>query len=186
MSLSRGALQEEITGYVRQFPLEGAVLAPLLDRISKHFHEPGDLEACAECPVVLTAATVLSETERVLHFWHPHRHQWLIRQDFVDPDSESVIRSAHRALVNAVGFDGLWVQPGAQLPVWIEVSFFAADELRQQPRRMCYTLHYLFRSLEEHLPITTGPWDSAKWVPLTRLRSSTLRRRVSDTVQRVG
>jgi hypothetical protein len=177
VSLTRGALQADLVDYIAEHPLERDLLLPLLSKIEHHFHASG--MACADCPVILTAATVVSENHRVLHFWHPHRHQWALREDFAQADADSMIHSAYRALVAATGIEGVWVQPANDRPLLIEVSHIPADMRSGLPRRLCHTYHYLFRTLEEHVPMPTGPWRSAKWIPVSRLRNTHLRSRVA-------
>jgi hypothetical protein len=107
VSLTRGTLKADLVDYISEHPLEHDVLRPLLSNIEHHFHT--SQAACAECPVILTAATVVSESHTVLHFWHPHRQQWALPEDFAQADADSMVHSAYRALVSATGIEGVRV-----------------------------------------------------------------------------
>ncbi|MDJ0463122.1 hypothetical protein [Streptomyces sp. H27-C3] len=178
MTLSRASIKADLNEYLEQHPGERAVLRNLLDQLDQHFHETDT--ACADCPVILTGTVVVNELRAILQFFNPYTHVWAIREEFADPDSESMIHSAHRALVSSTGIEGIWVQQDLRCPLLIDVSYIPADLRRCQPQRICYTYHYLFRTLAAQLPECTTPLLAAKWTPIAEVRNSQLRQRVAE------
>lgn len=178
MTLSRASIRADLHEYLEQHPGERGVLSRLLGQLDQHFHTTD--VACADCPVILTGTVVVNEARALLQFFNPYTHTWAIREDLVTPDAESMIHNAYRALVNSTGVDGIWVQQEHRRPLLIDVSYLPADLRRCQPQRICYTYHYLFRTLAAQVPESAIPQLAAKWTPIAEVRNSQLRRRVAE------
>ncbi|WP_409238360.1 hypothetical protein [Streptomyces sp. PA5.6] len=120
--------------------------------------------------MIRTAACVVSEGRRVLHFWHPHSCRWSIKQDAVASGEQCMLHAAYRGLMRTAAVEGLTHDPVHTLPLLIEASRAAVQH--------SYTYYYLFRTLQEAACCSVMNSAEVAWLPLRDVGNERLRHRL--------
>ncbi|MGW2865773.1 NUDIX domain-containing protein [Streptomyces sp. NPDC001205] len=174
MSVKEDQVIRELSHYLHEHPGDQMALMPVYDAALDHSRR----QACTHdqrCPLVMTAAVVVDERDRVLCL----RHQggYALAEAEPEDQDDSLSEAALRLLVEEVGIRDVWTQPGNEGPFQVDVT--PASQHAYGPR-LRVGIRYLFRAHASAVHSSVLEAGAAAWVPLSEVSMPPLRGRLES------
>jgi 8-oxo-dGTP pyrophosphatase MutT (NUDIX family) len=163
---------KELAHYIHDHPAEQMALMPVYDAARDHAQR----RSCTHgqrCPLVMTGAVVVNESNRVLCLRHDGSYA-LAEAEPEDQD-DSLREAALRLLAEEVGVRDVWTEPGLDGPFLVDVT--RPGQHGYGPR-LRVGIRYLFRAHSGAVFPPLIETGAAAWVPLTEIGIPSVRRRV--------
>ncbi|MFE6098991.1 NUDIX hydrolase [Streptomyces laurentii] len=163
MSVKEHQIIRELSRYLHELPADRMALMPLYDAALDHSRR----QACTHnhrCPLVMTAAVVVDERDRVLCL--RHEEGYALAEAEPEDQDDSLSGAALRLLAEEVGIRDVWTQPGCDGPFLIDVT--PARRHRYGPR-LRVGIRYLFRAHSGAVFPSMIETGAAAWIPLSNV-----------------
>ncbi|MFI7315511.1 NUDIX domain-containing protein [Streptomyces venezuelae] len=174
MSVGEDQIVRELNGYIHRHPEDQMALMPAYDAALDHSRR----QACTHnqrCPLIMTAAVVVDEQDRVLCL--RHEGGFALAEAQPEDQDNSLAEAALRLLAEEVGIRDVWTQPADEGPFLVDVT---------EPKRHAYGprlrvgFRYLFRAHSGAVFPSLIDMGAAAWVPLSEIVITPLRSRLDS------
>ncbi|MDK1342028.1 NUDIX hydrolase [Streptomyces sp. 378] len=160
MSVRDDQIIKELAHYIHEHPSEQMALMPVYDAARDHAQR----RSCTHgrrCPLVVTGAVVVDESNRVLCL--RHEEGYALAEARPEEQDSSLSEAALRLLAEEVGVRDVWAQPGLDGPFLVDVT--RPGHHRYGPR-LRVGIRYLFRAHSGAVCPSVIEAGAAAWVPL--------------------
>ncbi|MEU1309127.1 NUDIX domain-containing protein [Streptomyces cinnamoneus] len=174
MSVGEDQIVRELNRYIHKHPEDQRALMPAYDAALDHSRR----QACTHsqrCPLVMTAAVVVDEQDRVLCL--RHESGFALAEAEPEDQDNSLVEAALRLLVEEVGIRDVWTQAADEGAFLIDVT---------RPQRHAYGprlrvgFRFLFRAHSGAVFPTAIETGAAAWMPLADIGIPSLRSRLES------
>ncbi|KIF75239.1 hypothetical protein QR77_17530 [Streptomyces sp. 150FB] len=178
MSVVDSDVAKELNGYLHLHPDETMKLMPLYDATQDHARRGRCLHE-SRCPVVKAGAVVLDDQDRVLVL--RNGRQWAFAEGTPEAEDESLPRTALRVLEEFAGVYDVWLSPGEQTPLVVDVSPAAPED----GLRLRVGFRYFYRVHSGALPPGMVERGEANWLRLASIGDPLLLERIESRLRTV-
>ncbi|MFF4528217.1 NUDIX domain-containing protein [Streptomyces sp. NPDC001407] len=179
MSVGQDQIVRELNHYIHRHPEDQMALMPAYDAALDHARR-GACTHNQRCPLVMTAAVVVDEQDRVLCL----RHEGGFALAEAEPEDQdgSLAEAALRLLAEEVGIRDVWTQAADESAFLVDVT---------EPRRHGYGprlrvgFRFLFRAHSGAVFPAAIETGAAAWMPLADIGITALRSRLENLLSGV-
>ncbi|MFJ7202063.1 NUDIX hydrolase [Streptomyces sp. NPDC098789] len=174
MSVKGDQIIRELSHYLHEHPGDQMALMPVYDAALDHSRR----QACTHdqrCPLVMTAAVIVDEYDRVLCL--RHEGDYALAEAEPEDQDDSLSEAALRLLAEEAGIRDVWTEPGRESPFLVDVT--PAGRHPYGPR-LRVGIRYLFRAHSGAVFPSMLHVGAAAWVPIAEVGIPALRERLES------
>ncbi|MFF4205618.1 NUDIX domain-containing protein [Streptomyces sp. NPDC001668] len=181
MGIPAAHIHDVVTGYLRRYPDEQALLQPLLDRVAAGHDVTRRTDYAGH---VTTSGVVVDEADEVLLIHHRASGRRIQPGGHCEPSDRTVLDAVRREIGEETGVTALEPYSGGE-PIHIDVHTIEARPDKGEPAHTHFDIRYLFRTRgTAEVTLQAEEVAGAQWCGPSQLGDPVLRARVLTALGR--